>query len=76
MSNISMSIDTEQAVRIILDVQAALCSKRIADEAAGNDDAGFQTLEVALAMAAKAIDVEHFDGALTQGLCWVEGSAD
>lgn len=80
MAKVSMSLDTEQAVKIILSVSSILNDKRISIEesptvtAYGNG--GFGVLEDALLMAAKAIDVDNFGGVLTESVIFIEGSAE
>lgn len=81
MAKITINVDTEDAVRILLGVRSTLSGKALLADSGDNINAvdewlSLKLLEDAVAIAVKAIDVDEFDGEYTKRLAWIEGSKE
>ena len=76
MAKISFNMDSEEAIYAILGCISLINDKKTTECENLYSDWGFDIIESTLAAAAKALDIEHFNGTLTKEMAWVEGSAE
>lgn len=81
MAKIQFDVSTEDAIHTILGAVSLISGKTILN---GEkyfsphiyEDQGYKIIEDALAASAKVLDLELFDGCLTEGVAWIEGSKE
>lgn len=81
MVKIQLDMTAEDAIHTILGVISLVNGKTLLNGEKyfarhSCEDLGYKIIENELAKAAKALDLELFDGILTKDITWIEGSAE